>query len=266
MKFQIDHDYHIHSMLSSCSSDPQQTKERILQYAKENGLKQVCVTDHFWDSKVPGASNWYKPQNFEHISQNLPLPQDEQVKMYFGCETDMDRFFTLGIARETIDQFDLVLVPTTHLHMMGVTLTQEDDTIERRSALYVKRLKALLAMDLPFRKMGLAHPTCTTLAPTFEDHIKVVDAVSDADFEELFTELAKKGMGLELNMMRVLDYTPEELERILRPYRIAKKCGCKFYLGCDAHHPAQLDAAREKFAYIIDHLELTEEDKFRPFG
>ena len=38
MKFQIDHDYHIHSKLSSCSRDPEQTNERILQYAKENGL------------------------------------------------------------------------------------------------------------------------------------------------------------------------------------------------------------------------------------
>lgn len=49
MKFKVDHDLHIHSHLSSCSRDPEQTPERILQYAKENGFKTVCLTDHYWD-------------------------------------------------------------------------------------------------------------------------------------------------------------------------------------------------------------------------
>ncbi|MBP3370026.1 MAG: PHP domain-containing protein [Clostridia bacterium] len=57
MKYAIDHDYHIHSMLSSCSNDPEQSTERILQYAKENGLKKICITDHFWDERVDGASD-----------------------------------------------------------------------------------------------------------------------------------------------------------------------------------------------------------------
>jgi len=39
MKFKVDHDYHIHSFLSSCSHDPEQTPERILAYAKERKLK-----------------------------------------------------------------------------------------------------------------------------------------------------------------------------------------------------------------------------------
>ena len=39
MRFTVDHDYHIHSTLSSCSNDPAQSTERILQYAKDNGLK-----------------------------------------------------------------------------------------------------------------------------------------------------------------------------------------------------------------------------------
>ena len=34
----LDHDLHIHSQLSLCSSDPAQTPARILQYAKENRL------------------------------------------------------------------------------------------------------------------------------------------------------------------------------------------------------------------------------------
>jgi len=62
MKYIVDNDLHIHSYLSSCSDDPEQTPEAILSHAKKYGLKTICLTDHFWDSAVPGASEWYAPQ------------------------------------------------------------------------------------------------------------------------------------------------------------------------------------------------------------
>lgn len=64
MRYIVDHDLHIHSNLSTCSRCPEQTPERIAQYAVDMGLKTICITDHFWDEKVPGASAWYAPQNF----------------------------------------------------------------------------------------------------------------------------------------------------------------------------------------------------------
>jgi len=51
---------------------------------------------------------------------------------------------------------------------------------------------------------------------------------------------------------------------MLRPYRIAKEMGCKFFLGSDAHTPEVFGRAAKKFNDIIEMLELTEEDKF-PF-
>ena len=62
MKYVFDHDYHIHSQLSSCSRDPEQTTERILQYAKDNNLTSLVLADHYWDDAVPGASGWYQKQ------------------------------------------------------------------------------------------------------------------------------------------------------------------------------------------------------------
>ena len=97
MRYVVDHDYHIHSELSSCSRNPAQTPARILQYAKDFGLKTLCLTDHYWDSDVPGASNWYKPQNFEHIAKAKPLPQAEGISFLFGCETDFDRNHVFGV-------------------------------------------------------------------------------------------------------------------------------------------------------------------------
>ena len=52
MRYVVDHDFHIHSQLSICSNDPEQTKERILAYAKECQLKTICITDHYWDEAV----------------------------------------------------------------------------------------------------------------------------------------------------------------------------------------------------------------------
>ena len=59
MKYQIDHDLHIHSFLSTCAKNPEQTPRRILSQAQEAGLTTLCLTNHFWDEDVPGASNWY---------------------------------------------------------------------------------------------------------------------------------------------------------------------------------------------------------------
>lgn len=93
MKYIIDNDLHIHSKLSLCSGDPEQTTENILKYAEENGLKKICLTDHFWDENVPGASDWYKKQDFKHITEALPLPESESVEFLFGCETEeKDKF------------------------------------------------------------------------------------------------------------------------------------------------------------------------------
>ncbi|MCR5782891.1 MAG: hypothetical protein K6G90_09185 [Clostridia bacterium] len=60
MKYTIDHDLHIHTKLSSCSQDPRQTTEKILGYALNNGLKTICVTDHYWDETIPvGFIGWH---------------------------------------------------------------------------------------------------------------------------------------------------------------------------------------------------------------
>ena len=59
MKYVFDHDFHIHSQISSCSRDPGQTNERILQYAEEEGLHTIVLADHFWAESIPGASKWY---------------------------------------------------------------------------------------------------------------------------------------------------------------------------------------------------------------
>ena len=262
MKFKIDHDLHIHSNLSSCSHDKKQTPENILAYARKEGLKKIAITDHFWDEKVDGASEWYAPQDFGHVSKALPLPKEEGISFLFGCETEMDKFFTLGITKERLDSFDFIIIPTSHLHMSGFTIDEELTSPEGRAKYYLERCHRLLDYDLPFHKIGLAHFTCGLMARSCEGtRDDILNFISDEEFTELFTKAARCGIGIELNTALSDASNPAAL----RPYLIAKECGCKFYLGSDAHGLEAFNSSSERFSSMIEALGLTEDDKF-PFA
>ena len=274
MKFSIDHDYHIHSHISLCSDDPEQSNERILRYAEENGLRKICLTDHFWDETLPARCGFYNQQGFERIKKALPLPQSENVEFLFGCETEMDKDFNVGVSEKLYDEFDFIIVPTTHLHFNAFVMEKVLYEPEYRAYLWAERFRKLLEKDMPFNKMGIAHLTCgLMLAGEWESgenagepkYVSVLRLIEDSVYRELFAEAAKKGMGIELNVPSFKKMSEAELYEVLRPYKTAKEMGCKFYLGSDAHTPAELDGAMPRFAEIIDALALTETDKFH-FG
>lgn len=260
--FRIDHDYHIHSGLSLCSRDPEHTPQRILQIAEKNGFSEICLTDHYWDERIPGASNWYQQQNTAHIMQAAPVPQSENVRFYFGCETDMDKYNTIGLSDQMIEQLDFIIIPTTHMHMEGFTI-EAGASVDQRADAWVNRLWSVLNRDLPFEKIGIAHLTCSLIMrgdPLF--HLDVLDKISDQTMTEVFTLAAKRKIGIELNF-NINAYEGEHLDRELRVYRIAKQCGCLFYLGSDAHHPEQMEKGPERMKKIVDALHLTEDARFR---
>ena len=264
MKFTYDHDLHIHSRISSCSSDPKQTNEAILAYAKKNGLKTICLTDHYWDERVGGSIPWYTEQNTEHIHAALPLPQAAGIRFLYGCETDMRADMTIGISRERFDAFDFVIIPTTHMHMKEFTVpTEYAGKADMLAKLWIEKLEALLSMDLPFHKIGIAH-LCCYLIGGGEDALyqNTLAALKDEDLRRVFALAAKKGVGIEINQG---DFTFKHgaKEDILRIFGIAKAEGCKFYLGTDAHEPKAFEGAKERFATAIRLLGLTEEDKFK---
>ncbi len=261
MRYIVDNDLHIHSHLSFCSGDPEQTTERILKYAEENGLKTICITDHFWDERVEGGFEMYKLQDFNHISLSKPLPQSENVRFLFGCEADLSPSMTLGVSKERIDEFDFIVIPTTHMHLEGYPWSgKEGSHAAIRAKAWVDRLDALLAMDLPFEKVGIAHLTVALIAPTHEEYIEVLNLIPESEMYRLFKKCAELKVGIEINMTDMM-FEDEDKEPILRPYKIAKECGCKFYLGSDAHNPSKFLRAKEVFEKAIDMLGLTEDDK-----
>lgn len=263
MRYVIDHDYHVHSKLSTCSRHPEQTSERILQYAKDFGLKKVVIANHYWDRAVAGANSWYASQDFDWISQAKPLPQADGIELIFGCEGEMDVNFNLSIPKERFDEFGFIVIPTTHLNNVGLGISQEDAASpEGRARAWVNRLDAVLHMELPFHKVGIAHLACALIAPGKpDDYVAALAAISDEDLVRLFTRAAEVGVGIELNSD---DFSRDliEIPHVIRIFKTAKACGCKFYLASDAHTPDQLDIATQRFNRAIDLLALTEDDKF----
>ena len=172
----------------------------------------------------------------------------------------------VGVSEKMMDRFEFIIIPTTHLHMMGFTLDEKDGSTERRAELYVERFARLMEKDLPWHKIGLAHITCPLLNNTYDGvYLDTLKLIKDETFAELFSKAAKIGMGIELNEY-IENYEGEELEVHMNIYRIAKNAGCKFYFGSDAHTPDGLRKAPPRFEKFIDLLDLKEEDKFNPFN
>lgn len=259
--FALDHDLHIHSFLSQCSSDPEQNPEFLLRYAREEGLKTLCLTDHFWDESVPGASQWYAGQGYSRISQALPLPRQDGVRFLFGCEAEMDRHFTLSVDKAHYGLFDFIVVSTTHFNRVGFTVSEESvSTPAARAQTWLARLERVLEEALPFQKVGIAHLTCKLIAPTPEEWAETLSLLPEGELMRLFTKAAKLGAAIELNS-GAFGLPDWDSEVSLRPYRIAKACGCKFYCGSDAHHPQEARRAGGIFRKTVEALELTEGDK-----
>lgn len=263
MRYQIDHDCHIHSFLSSCSNDPRQDERYILANAKELGLSRIVITNHYWDSDVPGAPKWYQKQNFDHISTSLPLPKEEGIEFSFGCETELSADCRLACPPSRFDDFDFIIIPTTHLHIVDRDAPTEG-LVERRARLWVERLESVLDMPLPFHKVGIAHlSTCLMnwKNKSMEEYYATLAAIPEADMERLFTRAAALGCGIELNL-EDMRKGGDDLSVVLRPFHIAKACGCKFYLGSDAHAPEEFDGFHEIYNRVITALDLKESDKF----
>ena len=270
MKFVVDHDLHIHSNLSNCAPYPEQNKERILQHAKDHNLKRISVNDHYWDDAVEGASTWYQVQNFPHVCEIKPLPQAEGIDFLFGCECEMTKYNTLAMPRDRLDEFQFIIIPTTHMHMRKYTIPlEEEHNFEGRVKLWIDRLDALLDMDIPFHKIGVAHLACALIwhfdYETEMSYMKILDAIPENELIRLFTKAAKVGIGIELNYDDMLKgQIPGKGESVMRIFRVAKQCGCKFYCGSDAHHPRGFEHYLEVMEKAVDMLGLTEEDKFIP--
>ena len=94
-----------------------------------------------------------------------------------------------------------------------------------------------------------------------EEYLRTLEQIPTVEMERLFRRAVEVGAGIELNMSD-MSFADEEADTVLRMFRIAKACGCKFYCGTDAHHPKDFENAGMVFARAVSLLGLSDQDKF----
>ena len=261
MKYIVDHNLHIHSLISPCAQPElrcRQTPEAILASSLTTDYHLICVTDHLCDRTAEFVPNvWLElGLDLEKGRTLLPLPQSRQCRFLFGMEVDMDYNDHLAVSAAEMKRLDFLVLAPSHLHLNFAAHQEEQFTSpEARKAQYLHRPNTLLNMDLPFEKCGLAHFICS-LACT-KDPVRLFELFTDDEYERLFARIARVGMGVELNVPAAAI----ENEVLMRPYRIAKALGCKFYIGGDEHIPENFTGQKAKFEHLVDVLGLEESDK-----
>ncbi len=269
MKYIIDHDLHCHTRLSLCSADPDMTPAAILEHAQKLHYTRQAITDHFWDESLPMDVDWYQIQNSAHIRQDHPLPSETgDVRLMFGCETEIDWHGVVGISRAHMDDYDFIVIPPNHLHLTNVTCPGQEHTPENLCRMFTERLELLTKQDYPWHKIGIAH-----LNFLYDSDLsrQALDLMDPDRMKEIFRDFARKGVGIELNShCFVPEHTnwTEYPDSHLKLFYIARDAGCKFYCGSDCHKFHILNdpaySLETCLRPVIDRLELTEDDKFIP--
>ncbi len=137
----ILHDIHTHNMFSNCCSDHTATVPAYFESAKKNGLRTFGLSNHIWDSRVPGASGWYRTQHVEHSAEARYAfdRAPEGLRVLFGAETE---YFAckdiLGMSVEGAAVFDYMLVPHSHNHMRNNVMADYPEIIEARREIKAK--------------------------------------------------------------------------------------------------------------------------------
>jgi histidinol phosphatase-like PHP family hydrolase len=254
------HDYHFHSTCSECCHDERLIPWTALEHAVRSGYDSLCLTDHLWDGDVPGASGWYAPQNIEHVRSVLPLPQQEGVRFFHGCETEYCGGAKLGLSRAHCDLFAFIVIPTTHMHMKGFVRPENVTTETQMTELYVERLEQLLRLELPWNKIGIAHLSCALLFQE-GDIGWILRHLDEKRMMRVFDAVAERGTGIELNAGCMKQWR-EDPDTWLRVFRMAKKAGCLFYSSSDAHSVERLDSVPEILPGVADALGLGSGDRY----
>jgi HisJ family histidinol phosphate phosphatase len=255
------HDIHIHTHISSCCVDNNSNPENIIKTASEKGYKTIGFSDHVWDNPAFTPSEWYRPQNLEHILKiKQELPKDTYgVKVLIGCETEYCGNGIIGLSKEAASQLDYVLVPMSHTHQRGFVIPDKEYTNIEVAKLMINYFKEVVNLDIA---TGIAHP----FAPLgFKDVDGILNCILDNELSECFSMAAEKRVSIEINAavfheaLGKYDDTYHD-ESFIRIFKIAKKCGCLFHFGSDAHSLESLKARKESLEKIVEEIGIEEKD------
>lgn len=238
-KVKITSDIHIHTNLSSCAR-PDAVFERYVENAPKDGINVLGFSNHLWDSaKIEGVSQWYAPQNLEHVLQlkgQLPVSREiNGIKLLFGCETEFTWEGKLCLAEESFECFDYILVPHSHTHMVAVAPRELIADSKLHAKFLMDSFMRLVTHPLANRITSVAHPFVP--GTRYAIYNEVQSLIPDTYLFEAFQAANENGVAIEVNGSCLVYQEPWEIPNCeyVRIYSIAHACGCKFTYGSDSH-------------------------------
>ena len=256
----IRHDFHIHTRLSLCANESA-TVENYLAIARCLGLTKLGFANHFWDETIPGATPFYVPQNLSHVLQlkpELAAVTDPKIKLYFGCEAEYDPVRRdVALSEKVASQFDFILVPNSHTHL--VMPRDCYHPYQKHVDFMIRAYEDILDSSINRYITAIAHPFEAVCCPY--DYNILIRMISDDCFQRLFDKTAERGIAVEINVDSMRGKSEAEIESCsqLRMFRIARKCGCKFLFGSDAHDK-EAHSSYGHADFVANLLELREDD------
>jgi histidinol phosphatase-like PHP family hydrolase len=221
-------DFHVHTRYSDCGQ-PEATPKAVVQAAREAGLEALGIADHVifpHDRSRPAM-----------VRQQLPVEADG-LRLYVGCEADMQSPTRCTIDPEFAAGLDFVVVSASHLYLPGVELPPNLDP-PATAAFILELTEAAIGTGLADI---IAHPFVVPAGPWgFE---QLVGAAAPAAIDRMAHAAAHAGVAMEFNP-RQLKITPESARWF---YGRLLEAGVKLAVNSDAHHPRDVGCRSEAYA------------------
>ncbi len=228
-------DFHMHSTVSF---DAHGTAEEMVRAAQENGLREICFTDHVdYELGVEKQlmvfdTNAYNAA-YDHLSASglkIRRGMEFGLKEYNAPQLSLDLQrrpfdFVLGSVH-FVDEMDVYFTPWWE----GKTIAQAERRFLEQTLRCVEHHSEFdVLAHLTFLSKARAHPAPRPIS--YADNRELVD--------EILRTLVKKGKGLELNtsgMDKCGEYLPG-----LDYFRRFKELGGEIVtIGSDAHGPERV--------------------------
>ncbi len=255
----IDHDLHIHTGLSPCCTDVNQTLHNIVAVCRDLGLHKIGLSDHAWLRRSTTPADWGpNPRGFKKLAVELAALSPE-ITVLRGCEADTLAPGRFTIDRKFADTLDYVILATNHFHFR--------ELVEQPVAATPQGIAAhMVRMFLAGVRSGLANIIPHVFMPMgfWEFYEPAVASISDCVFIETFAEAAAHDVAIEITAV----YLPPppgvrrhtwNIDTPLRVLTLAKQAGCRFTFGTDSHALTSLPQILY-LAPLLERLELTADD------
>ena len=222
-----------------------------LKLCKTAGITVIGFTDHMWDKAISGASDWYKPQNYESISlvRSMIPSETDGIKIMFGCETEYVGGGKIAITPETAAKLDYVLIPPNHFHMKDLVIPSSVTENDEYKKYLIDRFMEVCDINLGV-PTGIAHPFMPLGIP---DANAVLADITDDEYIKCFNYAKLCDKSIEIQTQLAVLNNPEYNRMI----KIACDCDCLFHIGSDSHNMERFNGAHERLGNFLDQLGLS---------